>query len=179
MSGHFPEAVLFKTILLIQKTVNSSNSHHKSENRNSLVKGSGNRSWIRAVLILGVIYCLDGIVFGMFAGWSKSHTMVTVWRLAAWLTCAVLFAAHIWYEHYHFSNSPGKTALHTSSAAAVGAFGLSVAANIHAQFVSSANQLMLGLSLVIWPLLTAVPAFIVTFAITYILQHFYKRDLRK
>lgn len=143
------------------------------------MKESGNRRWIRPALILGLIYCLDGLVFGMFAGWSKSPLTVTAWRLAAWLTCAVLFVVHNWYEHYQFHNSPGKTALHASFAAAIGAFGLAVAANIHALFVSSANQLMLGLSLVIWPLLTAVPAFIAAFVITYMFRHFYKRDLGK
>lgn len=103
--------------------------------------------------------------------------MVFIWRLTAWLTCALLFAGHIWYEHFRFSNSPRKTALYTSSAAAVGAFGLAVAANIHAQFVTSDNQTLLALSLIIWPIFTAVPAFIIVFVITSILQHFHKREL--
>jgi phosphate/sulfate permease len=105
--------------------------------------------------------------------------MVTIWRLAAWLTSAVLFTGHIWYEHYRFNYSPRKTSLHTSSAAAVGAFGLALTANIHAQFVSSANQILLALSLVIWPILTAVPAFIVAFAITSVLKHYHKKVLPK
>jgi uncharacterized protein (DUF486 family) len=154
-------------------------SNPKNDNLDTHVKEPHDRRWLRTILIIGAIYCLDGIVFGMFAGWSKSHTMVIIWRLAAWLTCAVLFAAHIWYEHYRFNNSSYKTALYASSAAAIGAFGLSVAANIHGQFVSSANQILLALSLVIWPILTAVPAFIVAFVITSVLQHFHKRVLPK
>ena len=156
---------------LISKSIN--------DNLDTHVKEPHERRWLRTILIIGAIYCLDGIVFGMFAGWSKSHTMVIIWRLAAWLTCVVLFAGHIWYEHYRFSNSPRKAALHTSSAAAVGAFGLAVAANIHAQFVSSANQILLALSLVIWPILTAVPAFIVAFVIMSVLHHFHKKVLPK
>jgi hypothetical protein len=156
---------------LISNTIN--------ENHDAHVKKPHEQKWLRIILIIGAIYCFDGIVFGLFAGWSKSHTMVIIWRLAAWLTSAVLFAGHIWYEHYRFSYSPRKTALHTSSAAAVGAFGLAVAANIHAQFVSSANQILLALSLVIWPILTAVPAFIVAFAITSVLQHYHKKVLPK
>ncbi len=138
------------------------------------MNGPNERRWLRNILIIGAIYCLDGIVFGMFSGWSDTHTMVIIWRLAAWLTCALLFAGHIWYV-YRFNNSSRKTALHTSSAAALGAFGLSVAANIHGLFVASANQLLLVLSLVIWPVLTAVPAFIVAFAITSVLKLFDKR----
>jgi uncharacterized protein (DUF486 family) len=150
-----------------------------NDNLDTHVKEPHERRWLCTLLILGVIYCLDGIVFGIFAGWSKSHTMVIIWRLAAWLTCAMLFAGHIWFEHYRFSNSPLKTALHTSSAAAIGAFGLAVAANIHAQFVLSANQILLALSLVIWPVLTVVPAFIVAFVISAVLKHFHKRVLPK
>jgi hypothetical protein len=133
--------------------------------------------WLRTVIIIGAIYSLDGIVFGIFAGWSKSHTMVFIWRLAAWLTCALLFAGHIWYEHYRFNNSSLKTALHTSSAAAVGAFGLSVAANINALFVSSTNQILLAFSLLIWPVLTLVPAFITAFVVTSVLRYFHKKTL--
>jgi uncharacterized protein (DUF486 family) len=132
-------------------------------------------TWIISVLVIGAIYCLDGIVFGMFAGLSKSPAMVFMWRLAAWVTCSVLFAGNIWYEYYRFKNAPFKTALHVSLASALGAFGLAVAANIHAQFVQSANQVLLTLSLIIWPFLTIVPAFIVAFAITSVLQYFYKK----
>jgi hypothetical protein len=149
------------------------------ENLDAHVKKPHEQKWLRIILIIGAIYCLDGIVFGLFAGWSKSHTMVIIWRLAAWLTSAVLFTGHIWYEHYRFSYSAHKTAMHTSSAAAVGASGLAVTANIHAQFVSSANQILLALSLVIWPILTAVPSFLVAFAITFVLQHYHKKVLPK
>lgn len=101
--------------------------------------------------------------------------MIIIWRLAAWLTSAVIFTCHILYEHYRFNHSCHKTALYVSSAAGIGAFGLAVAANIHAQFVSSANTLLLALSLVIWPILTIIPAFIVAFVLASFLQHFIKK----
>ena len=144
-----------------------------------LMKEPDKRRWIISVLIIGGIYCLDGIVFGKFAGLSKSPAMVFIWRLAAWVTSAVLFAGNIWYEYYRLKNAPFKTALHVSLASALGAFGLAVAANIHAQFVQTANQIMLALSLIIWPLLTMVPAFIVAFVITSLLQYFHKKPLPK
>ena len=154
---------------LISRSINDNMDRH--------VKEPYKRRWLWTILIIGAIYCIDGIVFGKFAGLSKSQTMVFMWRFAAWLTCVLLFAGHIWYEYFRFGNSPRKTALYTSSAAAVGAFGLAVAANIHAQFVTSANQILLALSLIIWPILTAVPAFIIVFVITSILQHFHKREM--
>ena len=83
------------------------------------------------------------------------------WRLGAWLTCALAFAIHIALEQFRFRNSPPRTALHTSAAVSLGAFGLAVAANIHALRAGSGNQRLLTLALVIWPIITGVPAFIV------------------
>jgi len=136
---------------------------------------SSERRWLHIILILGIIYCLDGIVFGMLAGWSTSLKIRTIWRLAAWLTSAALFAAHIWYERFRLNNSPRKSALHVATAAALGAFGLAVAANINALFISTTNQMLLALSLVLWPVLTAVPAFVVAFGIISILWYYRKR----
>ena len=48
------------------------------------------------MIFLGVVYLVAGITFGALAGWSASNQMRTTWRLAAWLTSAVAFAAYIW-----------------------------------------------------------------------------------
>ena len=125
---------------------------------------SGHKRWLRAVILLGVVYLVAGITFGALAGASASNQMRTTWRLAAWLTSAVGFAAHIWYELFRLRNSPFTTALHVSLAAALGAFALAVAANLHAQWTSSGNQRLLALALALWPALTAVPAFVVALA---------------
>ena len=91
--------------------------------------------------------------------------MRTAWRLVAWLTSAVAFAAHIWYEHVRWQNSRVKIALHVALAAALGAFGLAVAANVHAQSVATANHRALAIALAVWPAMTALPAFLVALAI--------------
>jgi hypothetical protein len=46
----------------------------------------------------------------------------------------------------------------------LGAFGLAAAANIHALIAGTGNQRLLALALVIWPIITGVPAFIVALA---------------
>ena len=84
-----------------------------------------------------------------------------MWRLAAWLTCAVAFAIHIGLEHFRLRNSPCRTALHASLSVALGAFGLAAAANIHALRTQTGNQRLLALALVLWPIITGVPAFVV------------------
>lgn len=146
---------------------------HLSHHINESIQPSGTKQ-LRIILVIGMVYCITGVISGILAGQARSHTMVVVWRLASWLVCSLIFASHILWQHYRFNYSPGKTALHTSSAAAIGAFGLAVAANIHAQSVHSDNRLMLGLSLAIWPVLVMVPAFIAAFVLAFLLQHFRK-----
>jgi hypothetical protein len=102
-----------------------------------------------------------GIVFATLAGRAASNQIRVAWRLAAWLTSAGAFAAHIGYERVRLRSSPGSTALHASLAVALGAFGLAVAANVHAQAVSGRRPL---LALVLWPVITALPAFVVALA---------------
>ena len=66
------------------------------------------------------------------------------------------------YEQVRLRSSPTITALHVSSATGLGAFGLAVVANVHAQSVSpDQHSLILALSLAIWPVITALPAFVV------------------
>jgi hypothetical protein len=117
---------------------------------------------VRIALFVGSMYLVAGIVFGGFAGRAASAQTRVAWRWAAWIVSGTLFGAHILYEQVRLSTSPKFAALHASAAAAVGAFGLAVAANVHAYFVSAhEHALMLALSLAIWPLMTALPAFVV------------------
>jgi hypothetical protein len=121
---------------------------------------SSRQRWHRAVILLGAVYFAAGMTFGALAGTSSSHMRVA-WRLSAWLTSGAAFLAHIWHEHFRLRHSPATTAMHASLAVGLGAFGLAVAANIHALRSGSTHQGALALSLVAWPLLTAVPAFVV------------------
>ena len=106
---------------------------------------------------MGIGYALVGIAFAV----PTSH--VRAWRLTAWAVSAVGYAAHIAYERFRLRSSPGSAALHVALAAALGAFGLAIGANIHSLSAGSVNQhrQLLLLSLAIWPVITALPAFLV------------------
>jgi hypothetical protein len=126
---------------------------------------SPRQSWVRTAVFLGIGYALVGIVFAVPA----SH--VQAWRLAAWVVSAIGYAAHIAYERFRLQNSPGSAALHIAFAVALGAFGLAVGANIHSLSAGSTNEhrQLLLLSLGIWPVVTALPAFLVAFGTSVIL----------
>jgi hypothetical protein len=112
------------------------------------------QAWVRAALLLGVIYFLIGRVFTLPA----DH--VRVWRLAAWMVSGCAYAAHIGYEHFRLRNSPRPTAAHVALAVAIGAFALAVAGMIHSLSRASGIRPAWLLALVIWPAVTAIPAFL-------------------
>ena len=115
------------------------------------------QQWARVVVLVGVMYALIGVVFA----WPTTH--VRVWRLAAWLVSAAAYAAHIGYERFGLRNAPHRAALHVALAVALGAFGLAVAATIHSLSVVSTDQhrRLLLVALVVWPIMTGLPAFLV------------------
>ena len=114
---------------------------------------------MRLAGLVGVGYALVGIVFAIPADHAQA------WRLAAWGVSAIVYGAHIAYEILKRRVSAGRAALHVAFAVALGAFGLAVGANVHSLFVGSTGQhrQLLRLSLAIWPVMIAVPAFLVAF----------------
>jgi len=122
------------------------------------------QSWVRTAVFLGIGYAFVGIVFAV------PTTHVQAWRLAAWVVSAIGYAAHIAYERFRLQNSPGSAALHVAFAVALGAFGLAVGANIHSLSTGSTQRRgVLLLSLGIWPVITALPAFLVAFGTNIVL----------
>lgn len=125
----------------------------------------GLRPWFRAMIFVGAVYFVVGLGFAALANSAASHPAVFRWRLVAWLASAAVFAAHIGYEHFRQNHSARATALHAAMAAAFGAFLLAVAATVHAGLVAShAPYWRFLLALVIWPIGTALPAFVVALA---------------
>jgi hypothetical protein len=77
---------------------------------------------------------------------------------------------HIGYEHFRLRSVPSALALHVAGGCALGAFGLALAANANSLGAGIEGQrALLLVSLVAWPLLTAVPAFVVSFVVAAVL----------
>lgn len=133
---------------------------------------SRQQSWFVAAILVGVLYAAVGVLFAL------PSNQVRVWRLAAWLVSGCVYAAHIWYERFKMRNSPVLTALHVAVAAGVGGFGLAVAAIVHSLFVPpNYERSRLALALLVWPLVTGVPAFLIALAATALTALLTKRRL--
>lgn len=132
------------------------------------------------IVLLGCVYFIVGVVFGELAKWAGSEQGQFRWRLTAWGVSAVVFAAHIAHEYFRLRSRGTALALHVSLAAALGAFLLAAAATIHAMRVSShAPYWLYLLALVLWPLMTGVPAFVVAFVGAKVLALVSPRDSRR
>ena len=129
--------------------------------------------WLYAVILFGTVYLVVGVAF---PNPPASNEMQFMWRLAAWLICAVAFAIHIWLTHFRFRNSPRGAALHAAMSVALGAFALAAAANIHALTAGTGNQRLLVLALVIWPMISGVPAFVIAFVAVAVLARVRPND---
>jgi Na+/melibiose symporter-like transporter len=127
---------------------------------------SGRHSWVRPAVLVGIAYAVVGIVF------ARPDTHAQAWRLAAWILSAAGYAAHIAYERLRLRSSTLSAAVHVAAAVAVGAFGLAVGANIHSLSIESTSRhrKLLLLSLGIWPVITALPAFVVALAANVVLS---------
>lgn len=123
-----------------------------------IVAPTDRRTWLLTAIVIGAVYCGVGVVFqGPF-----------VWRLAAWVVCAAVYVLHLANEHFRLHRSPRVAAFHTAVAVALGAFGLAVAATLHRAFFASsgADFRLYAVALVAFPIVAALPAFVVGLIIT-------------
>ena len=130
---------------------------------------SRRQPWIRAALLVGVVYFVIGRVFAV------PSANLRLWRLAAWMLSALAYAAHIWYEHFRLRNSTRSTASHVALAVAIGAIGLALAGMMHSVSTTSAIRPAWLLALVLWPAVTAVPAFLVALVAAAVLSRLEQR----
>jgi hypothetical protein len=120
--------------------------------------------WLTTIGV-GLVYVIVGLAFGARAGAAGTQQMLVLWRYAAWIVSGIFFGGQILYELYSRGRSPRAAALVASASAALGAFGLALAANVHAHTNATGNYRALSVALVAWPLLCSVPAFLVALSV--------------
>ena len=124
---------------------------------------------MRPIILAGVLYLLIGRVFAI----PTSHAQA--WRLAAWLVSGIVFTAHLAYEQFKLRHIPRVTATHVALAVALGAFALAVAGGIRSLWVASVLRPSWFLALILWPAVTAIPAFCVALVAAAVLSRLVRR----
>ncbi|HEY8833266.1 MAG TPA: hypothetical protein VIM21_12255 [Gemmatimonadaceae bacterium] len=131
------------------------------------MNATGRLKWLWVVLLVAVLYLVAGLVSAALARSAGSTQIREVWRLAAWVVSAVAFAAHIYYEHVRLRSFPRTTAWHTALAVGLAGFGLAVSAALHGHATNHPFPLF---ALAIWPVMTALPAFVVALLVAVVLS---------
>ena len=121
------------------------------------------RGWLRGVLV-GLGYFVIGIATAALSRDPVTGQVRHVWRWAAWVLSAALFGAQIWYERVRLRGAAARAALRAALAVAVGGFLLAASATVHSMSTGADRLAAHLVALVAWPLLLAVPAFLVAWA---------------
>lgn len=126
-------------------------------------------SWFPIAMLIAIAYPVIGVAFAVPAS-STSHRITVAWRLAAWAVAAAIFAIHVWYEHSR-DRKPLRAALHVAAAVALGAFILAVWVIVHAHWIGASQSPLALLALVLFPVISGVPAFLVALPAAFVLAN--------
>lgn len=114
-----------------------------------------------AVVLAALAYVLIGVATATFAGSAATPQMRTAWRLAAWVFSLAVFLRHIAHENLRIGNSDVRGALRIASGVALAALVLALVGPVRAHWTASDFGRAVILSVVVWPIATGVPAFLV------------------
>jgi len=125
------------------------------------------RLWI--TLGVALFYAIVGVATSSLNGAESSAVSVRITRFVAWGLSLVAFLAQVVVERTRLRVGPRSAAADAALATAIGALVLAVRATVHAM----SNEAFSGryaLALVLWPLLLAIPAFIVAFGLASMMR---------
>ena len=134
------------------------------------MNNSAHQRWLVAAIIAGILYLIIAMGSSALAGTAASSQMQYVWRLSAFVMSGLVLTAHIAYEHFRLRSATRTTAWHASLGVAFGALALALAANIHDVGSAAGYRPRMLIAFVAWPLLTAVPAFVVSLVVAAVLN---------
>jgi len=129
------------------------------------------KPWLRAALVAAAVYFLIcGLALAELAGRAATAEARFAWRMTSWVIGALTITAHIAWEQFRLRSRPLAAALHTSLGVALGMSVLAAAALVRALVTHSGKPALLGLAIVLWPLVSGVPTFLVTLGAAFLFR---------
>lgn len=110
---------------------------------------------------VGLLYTAVGFFTGELARSTATTQAGNRWRLAGWVLSFLVFGCHVLFERRRLSKPTVTAALHVAVAVGIGAFALAIAGPVRSHWGAPDFARAAGLSLLLWPIVTAVPAFLV------------------
>ena len=124
---------------------------------------------LRTVLLAGAAYFVVGIATAALAGMASSPSGVKGWRLVAWLLSLAIFSVHFAIERRR-STRGVSVAVRVALGVALGAFVLAAVGPLRSHWSDPSRMKVALLSLVAWPVLTGIPAFLVALVASSVLD---------
>ena len=119
------------------------------------------RPWVGAALLAGLLYVVAGAVTAELARTAGSPGMAKFWRLSAWPLSLAVFLGHTGYERAR--RAPLPAAFHVALGAALGGLLLAAVGPVRSHWGAPDFTRAALLSLLVWPFLTGIPAFVLGF----------------
>jgi len=111
-------------------------------------------------MLVGLVYAGLGFVTGELARSAASPQWRNLWRLSAWPLSLIVFGIHFWHERRH-SAAPGVgKAVRVGIAAGLGGLFLALIGPVRSHWGAPDFGRAAILSIVLWPFLTGIPAFL-------------------
>ena len=110
---------------------------------------------IATILLAGAGYVVASVGAAALSG----TVSVKTWRLAAWLLSLAIFITHFVIERRRLPRS-SSVAARVAIAVAIGAFGVAALGPLRAHWGEPSRPRLILLSIVAWPVMTGVPAFV-------------------
>lgn len=112
------------------------------------------------LIAVGIAYAAVGFVTGELAHSAESPQWRNLWRLSAWPLSLVVFAVHFLYERARAADPVVHRAVRVGVAAGLGGLFLALVGPVRSHWGAPDFGRAAVLSLVLWPLLTGIPAFL-------------------
>ncbi len=125
---------------------------------------------VRSLALAAFAYAVVGVVTADFALAAGEPTLRSAWRLAAWVLSFVIFAAQLFYERKREGATIATVARDVAVAAAIGAFILAIVGPVRSHWSAGDFRRAAVLSLVAWPLLVGIPAYVTALVIGFVID---------
>jgi hypothetical protein len=129
-----------------------------------------------ALLLAAAAYTGIGVVTAALSGAAATSQGRTGWRLTAWLLSFAVFGAHTWYARFALRDARLRVAVQTSLGVALGALSLAALGPVRSHWSSDNLSRTAALSLILWPVITGIPAFGGSLVLLSVLDRLAGRD---
>jgi hypothetical protein len=132
-------------------------------------------SGLRDVVAASLAYVMVGIITAGLAGAAASLAATKAWRLAGWALSLAVFMVHVVASRHRQPGSPLGAAARVAIAVAVAALVLAIVGPVRGHWGEPAIGRVALLSVVLWPLMTGIPAFGVAVAVGHVIDRIGRR----